>query len=234
MLRYLIQVVENLLAFGILTSLLWAAVDREGGEHRKWRALWGCAAGTGAALILAVLRRTTTLISRGFFNLGILSFAIVFVVFYLLFLWEKPRKFLLNMSFLRKRPSLAEALPDYTSALLMGALLFYALPGIFLYPSEFVLAGESVISTDFLFKFIGFAAGLLVVVLSSAALYRAGKGVPLKLLKILLGIILPLAACNYLVVIVQFLLARRLIPMIRWVFRIIVAVVITISFFSTC
>jgi uncharacterized membrane protein len=225
MLRYFIQVVENLLVPGILTSLLWAAAGREGGDRRKWRALWGCAAGTGAALILAVLRRTTALISRGFFNLGILSFAITFIVLYLLFLWEKPRRFLLNTPFLQRRPSLAEAVPDYTGALLMGALLFYALPGIFLYPTEFALAGESIISTDSLFKFIGFAAGLLVVILSSAALYKTGRGVSPKLLKVLLTVTLPLAACNYLVVIVQFLLARRIIPMIRWVFRIIVVAV---------
>jgi uncharacterized membrane protein len=225
MLRYLIQVVENLLAPGILTGLLWAAADREGGERgerRKWRALRGCAAGTGAALILAILRRTTTLISRGFFNLGILSFAIVLIIFYILFLWEKPRKFLLNTPLLQKRPSLAEAVPDYIGALLMGALLFYALPGIFLYPTEFALAGESIFSTDFLFKLIGFTAGLVVVIVSSTALYQAGRGVPFKLLKILLTITLLLSVCNYLVVIVQFLLARRLIPMIRWVFRIIV------------
>jgi uncharacterized membrane protein len=214
MLRYLIQVVENLLAPGILISLLWAAVDREGGDRRKWRALWGCAAGTGAALILAILRRTTTLISRGFFNLGILSFVILFIVFYILFLWERARKFLLN-----------EAVPAYINALLMGGLLFYALPGIFLYPAEFALPGESIFSTDFLFKLIGFTAGLLVVALSTAALYQAGRGAPFKLLKILLTIALLLAVCDYLILIVQFLLARRLIPMIRWVFRIIVVVV---------
>jgi uncharacterized membrane protein len=225
MLRYLIQVVENLLAPGILISLLWAAADREGGERRKWRALWGCAAGMGAALILAVLRRTTALISRGFFNLGILSFVIIFIVFYLLFLREKTRKFLLNTPFSRKRPSLAEAVPDYINALLMGALLFYALPAIFLYPTEFALAGESIFSTDFLFKFIGFTAGLAAVILSSAALYQAGKGVSFKLVKILLTIALLLTVCDYLVLIVQFLLARRLIPMIRWMFRLVVAVV---------
>jgi uncharacterized membrane protein len=225
MLRYLIQVVENLLAPGIVISLLWAAVAGEGGDRRKWRALWGCAAGMGAALVLAILRRTTTLISRGFFNLGILSFVILFIIFYLFFLWEGPRKFLLNRLFLRGRPALAEAVSDYTNALLMGALLFYALPAIFLYPTEFALPGESIFSTDFLFKLIGFTAGLLTVALSSAALYRAGRGAPSGLLKILLAIVLPLAACNYLVLILQFLLARRLIPMIRWMFRLVAAVV---------
>jgi uncharacterized membrane protein len=128
------------------------------------------------------------------------------------------------MPFSQKRPSPAEAVPDYTTALLMGALLFYALPAIFRYPTEFALTGESIVSTDFLFKFIGFAGGLLTVILSSAALYKAGKGVSLKLLKILITVALSLTICNYLVAIVQFLLARRLIPMIRWMFRIVVVV----------
>jgi uncharacterized membrane protein len=222
MLRYLIQVIENLLAAGILAALLLAAPDREG---RKTRALWGCAAGTGAALVLAVLRRTTALINRGFFNLWILSFAIIAGIFYILFLWEVVQKPLRKISFLQKRPSLAEALPGYVRALLLGALLFYALPTIFLYPAEFVLAGESIFSTDFLFKLIGFTLGLLVVILTALALYKAGKGVSPRLLRILITTGLLVNICNQAVVIVQFLLARRIIPMIRWVFRLIVAAV---------
>jgi uncharacterized membrane protein len=224
MLRYFIQVVENLLATGILTALLWAVLNKDG-EGRSRRALWGCAAGTGAALILTVLRRTTALISRGVFNLWILSFAIVIGIIYILFLWGALQKPLGKTSFLQKRPSLAETIPGYIETLLLGALLFYALPTIFLYPAEFALAGESIVSTDFLFKFIGFFAGLLVVVLSSFALYKTGKGLPPGFLKILLTIVLLVTICNQMVVIVQFLLARRIIPMIRWVFRIIIVAV---------
>jgi uncharacterized membrane protein len=225
MLRYLIQVIENLLTTGILIALLWAALDREGGEGRKRRALWGYAAGVGAALILAVLLRTTALISRGFFNLWILSFAIVFGILYILFLWEVLQKPLRKIPFLQKRLSLAKAIPGYVNALFLGTLLFYALPTIFLYPTEFVLADESIVSTDFLFKLIGFIAGLLVVLLTALALYQAARRVSGGLLKILLTIALLVNICNQTVVIVQFLLARRILPMIRWVFRFIVAAV---------
>jgi uncharacterized membrane protein len=227
MLRYLIQVIENLLTTGILMALLWAALLAEGaeGEGRKKSVLWGCAAGMAAALVLAVLRRTTALINRGFFNLWILSFAIVFALLYMLFLWEVLQGPLRNMPFLKKRPSLAEALPGYVTALLQGALLFYALPTIFLYPAEFALPGESIFSTDFLFKLIGFTGGLLVVTLSALALYKAARGVSPGLLRALLTIVLIINLCNQLVVIVQFLLARRILPMIRWVFRFIVAAV---------
>ncbi|MDR2070968.1 MAG: Fe-S-containing protein [Treponema sp.] len=225
MLRYLIQVVENLLTAGILTALLWAALDKEGGKSRKRRALWGCLAGTGGALVLAILRRTTALISRGFFNLWILSFAIVFGILYILFLWGAGQKPLGKLSFFQKRPSLAEAIPEYVCALLMGALLLYALPVIFLYPAEFVLAGQSIFSTDFLFKLIGFTLGLLAVILIAIALYKTGKGVSARFLKGLLTIALLVNICNQGIVIVQFLLARRIIPMIRWIFRLIVVAV---------
>jgi uncharacterized membrane protein len=107
----------------------------------------------------------------------------------------------------------------------MGILLLYALPGIFLYPAEFALAGESIFSTDFLFKLIGFIAGLPVVILTSLALYKTGKAAPPRLVKVLLTAALSVNICHQIIVIVQFLLARRIIPMIRWIFRIIVAAV---------
>ncbi|MDR2133787.1 MAG: Fe-S-containing protein [Treponema sp.] len=225
MLRYLIQVIENLSGTGILTALLWAVLDREGGENRKRTALRGCAAGAGAALVIAVLRRTTALIHRGFFNTWILFFALLSGILSVLFLWGIPQKPLGKIPFLKKRPSLAEALPGWTRAFLMAALLLYALPAVFLYPAEFALAGESIVSTDFLFKLIGFTLGLLVVTLSALALYKTGRETDPRLLKVLLTIALLVNICNQAIVIVQFLLARRIIPMIRWIFRIIIAAV---------
>jgi uncharacterized membrane protein len=225
MLRYFIQVIENLLATGILLALLWAVLDKEKGERRKKRALWGCAAGTGAALILAILRRTTALINRGFFNTWSLSFAILSGIFFILFqwgIWGNPSR---KVSSPGKGSFPADAFSDCVNAVLMGSLLFYALPTIFLYPTEFALAGETIFSTDFLFKLIGFTAGLLAAGLTSLALYKTGKGLSPGILKILLTIALLVNMCSQIVVIVQFLLARRIIPMIRWLFRIIAAAV---------
>jgi uncharacterized membrane protein len=220
MLRYLVQVVQNLLTTGILAALLCAGLSREG----RRRALWGCVAGAGAALVLAALRRTTALISRGVFNTWILSFAVVFGVIHILFQWRLLQKPLGKIPALKSRPALAQAVPDYARALLLAALLFYALPTIFLYPTEFALAGESVFTTDFLFKLIGFAAGLLVVVAAALSLYKTSGAAPETLLRALLAAALLVNICNQLASIVQFLLARRIIPMIRWLFRLIVVV----------
>jgi uncharacterized membrane protein len=183
----------------------------------KARALRGCIAGAVAALILSVLRRTTALINRGFFNTWALSFAILFGIFYILSQWG-----LLKPKFPKKYVSLEGAFPDYINALLLAALFFYVLPTIFLYPAEFVLAGQSVVSTDFLFKLIGYTAGLGVVIIISAALYQSGRALPASLVRVFLTVALFVNMCNQAAVIVQFLLARRIIPMVRWLFRLII------------
>ncbi|MDR2445123.1 MAG: Fe-S-containing protein, partial [Spirochaetaceae bacterium] len=217
MLRYLIQVVENLTVTGVLTALLWAVLVKEGEWRRKRFAVWGCAAGAATALVIAVLRRTTALINRGFFNTWTLSFAILLGILHILFLWGFPRKLF------QKRPLLAETFSACVNALLLGMLLLYALPTIFLYPTEFVLPGESIFSTDFLFCLIGFAAGLALVTIGALAIYKTAKALPGIPVKALLSVALLVAICNQAIVIVQFLLARRIIPMIRWLFAVIIA-----------
>lgn len=228
MLRYFVQVIENLTVTGILAALLWAVtVKEEGGrrERRKLLALWGCAAGASVALVIAVLRRTTALIHRGFFNTWTLSFAILLGILHILFLWGFPRKLF------QKRPLRAETFSACVNALLLGALLLYALPVIFLYPTEFVLPGESIFSTDFLFCLIGFAAGIAVVTLGALAVYKTAKTMPRKPVKALLSAALAITICNEAVIIAQFLLARRIIPRIRWLIAVIRAGVNNSAFF---
>ncbi|MDR1862893.1 MAG: Fe-S-containing protein [Treponema sp.] len=212
MLRYLVQVVQNLLTTGILIALLFAACDWED-QGRKRRVFRACIAGAVAALILAVLRRTTGFINLGFFNTWTLCFAVLFGIFYILSQWG-----LIKPGLLKKYSALNEAF-------LFAALLFYALPAIFLYPPEFVLAGQSVFSTEFLYKFIGYAVGLTVVIIAGFSLYKTGRALPASLLRVFLTLILAVNMCNQLIAVVQFLLARRIIPMIRWVFRLIIVAV---------
>jgi uncharacterized membrane protein len=108
---------------------------------------------------------------------------------------------------------------------LTGALLFYVLPTIFLDPTEFLLAGESVFTTDFLFKLIGYLAGLGITTFTALALFKISMAERGRLSGILLTAILGINILNQIAAILQFLLARRIIPMIRWLFRIVAAAV---------
>jgi uncharacterized membrane protein len=205
--RYFILVVQNSLTTGILSALLFAAVLKNSGSvGGRWWLGWGSALAAALSLVVAVLRRTTALINRTRLNAWIFAAAIIAAV---LFLCVKRRRRLFCVA----------------GAFLEAALLFYALPTIFLYPTEFVLAGQSVISTDFLFKFIGFAAGIVLVLLVSFGLFKTASALSEKTLAVFFPLVLVINMVNQLTAILQFLLARRIIPMVRWLFRIIMVAV---------
>lgn len=212
MLKYLIQVVQNSLTTGILLAMLFALSQLGGKQKQKKWLLWGLTAGVAAALLLAVLKSTTVLINREYFNIGILSVAILSEILFCMLLW----------GILQKRlPELHERIWSVLYAVLAASLLLYALPDIFLYPTEFLMAGQSVFSTDFLYKSIGYLGGLLIVGLSGLALYQAGTGLSFRLVRILLTIGLAVNMVKQIATIAQFLLARRMIPMSKGLFEFI-------------
>jgi uncharacterized membrane protein len=192
--------------------MLFALAQFGAKKKQKKRLFEGFMAGIISALILAILKHTTVLINREYFNIAILSVAVLAEILFYVFSWGALQK---------RSPVLHERIWCVLYAVLAAFLLLYALPDIFLYPTEFVLPGESVFSTDFLFKLIGYLAGLLIVVLSALALYRAGTGLSFKLIRILATAGLAINMVNQLAAIVQPLLARRIIPMQKWLFEIL-------------
>lgn len=212
MLKYLIQVVQNSLTTGILLAMLFALSQLGGKQKQKKWLLWGLSAGVAAALLLAVLKSTTVLINREYFNIGILSVAILSEILFCMLLWGVLQK---------RLPELHERIWSVLYAVLAASLLLYALPDIFLYPTEFLMAGQSVFSTDFLYKSIGYLGGLLIVGLSGLALYQAGTGLSFRLVRILLTVGLAVNMVKQIATIAQFLLARRMIPMSKGLFEFI-------------
>jgi uncharacterized membrane protein len=226
MLKYLILVIQNLMVPAILVALIFSITTRKNHPREKKRAVAGAIAGAVLALILAVLRRVTVYINREYVNIAVLTLCLaagaVFIVLLLCDLGKPENE---NSS------GAPEKLFLLTCALLPAALLFYALPTIFLYPAEFVLAGESVFSTEFLFKFIGYICGLLAVILSALALFHTASRLSAALTSLFFCAGLAFTMINQLAAVIQFLLARRLIPMPRWLFGIIILVINYNNFF---
>jgi uncharacterized membrane protein len=208
--------VQNALPGAILVSLLLAVLDDRGGETRKRsgpgfdRLFLGL--GTAAALILSILRGTTRLVNREYVNTAVLSLAIPAAF---IFIFVLPG---------RKKP-LRERILGWTGSVLAALVLFYTLPTIFLYVREFVPPGESAFSTGVLFRFAGYLAGLAAVFLSALSLFHAGKNSGPRLTGIVLSAALVVNMVQQLSVIVQFLLARRIVKVPRWVFRILIEVI---------
>jgi uncharacterized membrane protein len=100
--------------------------------------------------------------------------------------------------------------------------MFNTTPEIFLYPTEFVLAGESVFSTDFLFTLLGYLAGLAVVLGAFFAVYITGKKLGAKASRIFLTVQAALFLSQAVSAILQFLVARRLIPLTDMLFDFVI------------
>lgn len=216
MLKYLIQVVQNSLTTVLLLAMLFALMQLVGGKKQKRWLAWGFIAGVVTAFILSVLKFSTVLINREFFNMGILSVAILSEIIFLILSWGV---------FSKRAPVIHQRVWNAINFTMLLSLLFYCLPDILLYPTEFVMAGESALSTDFLFKFIGYLIGLLIVALTGLALYKAGRNLSFKLVRILLTVGVAVNMVNQLAMIVQLLLARRMIPMSKWLFSLIIPVI---------
>jgi uncharacterized membrane protein len=167
-------------------------------------------------MILSVLRRTTALINRSLFNTWILSIGIIAGIVFLLLLWGLLRK---------KIPRLHERAFGISASVLLWAILFYSLPTIFLYPAEFVSAGESIISTELFFKSAGFSGGLIVSVLLGWGLFSIVKSLGFLSLRIAASLCLGINMLNQLSNVIQYLFARRVIPMSRRLFSIIMVAI---------
>ncbi|QIB69915.1 DUF2318 domain-containing protein [Aminipila butyrica] len=212
MLKYLIQVVQNSLTTGILLAMLFTLAHLNNKQRQNKWLFRGFVVGVVFAIILSFLKATTVLINREYFNIGILSVAIFAAILFYMLSWGV---------FQKKMPVLHERIWTGINATLVASLLLYCLPDIFLYPTEFVMTGESIFGTDFLFKMIGYLTGLLIVGLAGLALYKVGRSLTFQSVRILLTIILLVNMVKQIATIAQFLLARRIIPMSKGVFEFI-------------
>ncbi|MDR1272836.1 MAG: Fe-S-containing protein [Clostridiales Family XIII bacterium] len=209
MLKYLILVVQNTLTLAVLLSML-ASLSRISGEAKQKQGLRaGFIFGTAFALLLAILKSQTVLINREYWNIGILSVAIVSEIFYCVSIWGGLGKI---------KPAARGNISRAIYFVLTAALVVFVLPDIFLYPGQFLLADESLFSTDFLFKLIGYLAGLSLVFVSGAALSNTGSALPQKIVRGILTIALAVTIVSQVSTILQFLLARRVIPMSKGLF----------------
>ncbi len=216
MLKYLIQVVHVSLTTAILLAMLFAVVHLGNNQrHKRWL-IGGVGGGVAAAFILAILKRTTTLINREYFNIGILSFAITAEIIFYVFAWA---------FFYKKTSLLSEGVWGVVNVIITASLLFYSLPDIFLYPMGFITAGESIFNTDFLLNLIGYLTGLLIVILSGYALFKTAASLSISLVRTLLAAGLFINMVNQIAIIIQILLARRIIPMQKWLFEIILPII---------
>jgi uncharacterized membrane protein len=219
MLKYLIQVVGNLLASSLLVAGAGSLVCRQKKENRQKIYYYFIGAGMVgiiSALVLSILRYGTRLVNREYVNIIILPTAIVIGIVFIILVMGVFKK---KCSQLRKN-----MLCGFGSAL-VAVLLFYALPDIFLYTTEFLSADESMVSTDFIFKVIGYTTGLVLVILTGISFFQVSLSLSEKASGVFTVIGIFINIINQSSGLTEILLARRIIPMINWVFDILMQII---------
>ncbi|MDR1195788.1 MAG: Fe-S-containing protein [Endomicrobium sp.] len=224
MIKPFIYIIQILLSSALFAALVYAIVCAAQNLKfiRKKYYMYGCFAGVVLAFIFAMIQRNTAGLNREYFNIAVLSVNILSAVCFIAFLWNFLKK---------KAPKFYKAAYNFSYAVLTASLFLYVFPDVFLYPFNFVMAGESVVSTDFLFKLAGYAGGGLIVLLTAWALFKAFFAMPYKPARILFTAIAALTIAQQSVSLFQLLLARRIITVSRYMFHILLPVINNQIFF---
>ena len=152
MLQYLVEVVMALFPACVVSGALygvWAHQD-DGQRKRIFVRAFLCA--LTIAVVAAVLRLTTNLFVREYFNFGCLVVAMTVEG-----IWFCGMRFQSGVGSVTQKTRV-----QWVYFGVLTACLSYALPDLFLYPSEFAVGLDSLFHADVLFKTIGYVLGAVL------------------------------------------------------------------------
>ena len=206
MLKYLILVTENTVMPAILLGLLYAVIFAE--FKQKGRRILSVGAGVGvlAAVVRAILKNTTKLIDNtggtGMWDVRIFAVSTLALLLYYIFSNRKLRQ---------KMGAASEWITPVLAGLLAFTLLFYALPEVLAYPFNFNLNGESVFSTAFFYRLIGYLMGLVLALVVGLAAGHTAKRLEIGRMAMVLNLALFINGFQQVAKAVQILHAKRLV-----------------------
>lgn len=166
MLKYLIAVTKALAVPAVLLGLLYAYVTERCGVMGRRILYVGTGTGFAAAILMAVLKNKTKLINTGVWDRRIFTVSLIALLLMAAF------------SLLRKRLGrTVELAVSACAAVLSLTFLLYALPDVLAYPFLFSLNGISLLSTEFLFRLIGWLLGLILAFLTFLGVQNTARRV---------------------------------------------------------
>lgn len=202
MLTYLIMTTEALITTAIMAGLMLAYSKKNFGKIGKIFMTVGVIGGLLASVQMSYLKNTTRKIDTGLWNFKIFRVAIIALVVFLIF----------SIRFLNKlTKKVGEVVTWCSLTVIIFTAIFYALPDVWAYPFKFLTGDQSVMSTDFLYKLIGYLAGILLVIVTCIAMYQGGIRLGDLSLSLILKVILIINALRQASVCLQIMILRRMI-----------------------
>jgi hypothetical protein len=218
MLPYLIKVTNNSLSTVLAMSLLLAVLYRSEPGGKKTYLAWGAAIGAAAALIYAVLKRTTGFAVREYYDLGVLLPSIVASIgLSLAFLFALFTSFTLTRRIFTSSKAYRFVLHFFALWLVAGWTA-YTLPDLLLYPFEFAVGMDTIFNTDFMYKAIGYLLALLILFLVGVAYFSTASSdkLPSRLVFPTLTLSIVVMVAFEAMTVTQILLGRNMIPRYKW------------------
>ncbi|MBR1797046.1 MAG: DUF2318 domain-containing protein [Clostridiales bacterium] len=163
MLKYFVKLTQDLMIAGLSIGFIYAYVKNNFRKIGKNILHAVIGASFIAAIVLAFFIQTTNKINQGYVNLTMYC---IFVGAFLL--WG-----IANIPLLRNKIRIISEIATYvTGSLMIFSIIFYIFPTIFLYPFNFDLSGNTIFSTEFIFRIAGMLFGALLCYLAALS---AGK-----------------------------------------------------------
>ena len=160
MLKIFIKVMEAGVGFSLIMGLALGYLSTENFKN-KYKIIFGTVfVGTLAAIISSVIREIPNFVNRSslsFWSMVPLVIALIgIIVFY----------------FLKEKSSIYKNIFVCFLSLYIIASFFYYMPAIFVQLNNFVYYGESAVSTMVLYRIIGYVFAIVLMLLSSIAIFK--------------------------------------------------------------
>ena len=201
MFHYLIKITDNTFIPVITLALLLALLNRNKGGARGKFYFSAALAGAGAALVYAFLKRTTGIAVREYYDLGVMLPSLAASAILLLTVWGAGRA----------KQGLNSLLFRIAAWLALAVWLAALLPNILLYPFEFAVGMDTIFNADFLGRVVGYAAGLLLMLLCGLLTFKTAARLPARLTAGAFAFALLVLAGQQDLSVAQILLARNMI-----------------------
>ena len=144
-----------------------------------------------ASAAMAYAKNATKIITANALDYWNLYTVVVFAAAFLLFLI-----FSINRLRLRLR-AVGDYLVSIFAALIIGSSVFLTLPTVLAYPFNFDLAGETMVSTNFLYRIIGILLGLTIDIVIGVATYKLFRDLSVGRIKLFVIPVLLIQLVNY-------------------------------------
>ena len=210
MLTYLIFTIEDLIATTILVGLALSYARASRGEIGTRIVAGGAIAGLVLSVVMAIMKQTTNMVDTGTWNMRIFWVAAAVLVIFLVCLIKPIAK------------SKAGSIVGMCAlSLFVFCRVFYKVPDVYLYPFNFTVSGDSIISTDFFTRLAGYVLGLVIIVLICVGLFKSLKSLERRPIGIAVSIVAIIIGVVQMMTCLQTMLARRMIAQNHTLFELV-------------